>query len=69
MDGTDVPTSQRGLPVWSQGLHVAGVAFSIDPTHVSSLSPWAGGASIQQSRVKLLLPCTVCVTWAGVLTL
>lgn len=38
MDGTDVPTSQRGLPVWSQGLHVAGVAFSIDPTHVSSLS-------------------------------
>ena len=69
MGGRDVPTGQRGLPVWSQGLHGAGAAFSIDPMHVSSLSPGTGEASIQQSRVKLLLPRTVFVTWAGVLTL
>lgn len=48
-------------PLSGAKAHVAGV-FSIDPTHVSSLP---GQASIQQSVVKLLLPCTVCVTWQG----
>ena len=50
MGSWDVPTCQRDLPVWSQGLRPAGAAFCIDSTHVSSLP---GQVGLEFSRTGL----------------